>query len=218
VRLKALAREEQGEVSHMQKLWTLLTLSTLFVCGRAVAQAPTSPTKAFQLVAPYDLLYIQDGQRVPISDKFLKVQMNGKTPEHGFFNVGGTPVAPKWKSSDPGVVECRANGEIWSFYLLGPGKATITVSVGDWSDHVDFEVISVPVKRDSTPHDLLEKYGYPTAKYRQIPSGCYNQNGDVGSGFPTEVWEYSRWPRLLLVFRMYDIEGFSLITAIPAPP
>ena len=154
---------------------------------------------------------------IPVHEYVFQVLSDGKGPENGFFNVRGKPVAPVWKSSNPSVLAITTNArDKPSFAIHGPGKTTVTVSVGDWSDHADLEIVNSPISMGTSSHDLLKQHGYPTEKYitKEVPRGCctvyWGGNGapslKVGigpsytaSGGVVEFWEYQQWPRCLIV-------------------
>jgi hypothetical protein len=135
----------------------------------------------------------------------FRVLLDGKGPKDGFFQIAGKPVAPVWKSSDPSVVRITLSARgMPSFKIRGPGKATVTVSVGDWSGRADMEAVDSPFPTGTSRHDLLKQYGYPAKKYRcesdsphipagfeKLPRGCcavyLKENYDDASGYSFAV-------------------------------
>jgi hypothetical protein len=162
----------------------------------------------FQLWRGGNVIFLPQGLRDGVrADGFFLVRRNGKAPERGLFDVAGKPVAPIWDSDDPDVVDVEAQPEGLApvFTIRRPGKATITVSVGDWSADVSIEVLTAPVSLGMSAHEVLRWHGYPAAKYEGMPKGCW---GIVGGSFtpsmdwegaPGEYWQYSKWPRCLIL-------------------
>jgi hypothetical protein len=137
-----------------------------------------------------------------LEDTAFRILKDGKTPDHGFFNVDGKPVAPVWKSSDPSILRITDPNSPSStlkgvprnpmfvhvpaelrFDILGLGKVTVTVSVGTWSDHADLNIVEGPVSGGEKIHDVLEKYGYPAKKYKYFWNMGLPTNGDIPNGF-----------------------------------
>jgi hypothetical protein len=112
----------------------------------------------------------------------------GRKPAHGYFNVGGTPVAPAWKTSDSSVLRIttdRGTGNV-SFDIFGAGTVTVTVSVDAWSEHRELAIVQVPLRLETPPHDILKKYGYPAIKeggWRNDDPSTYLK----GSGYAAEM-------------------------------
>jgi hypothetical protein len=167
------------------------------------------------------------------------VSRDGKGPADGFFRVGEKAVAPVWKSSDPSVLKITMNAQsVPSCTIYGPGKTTVTVSVGDWSDHTDLEVVNSTFSMGTSRHDLLKQYGYPAKKYKldqpkmpagfeKVPPRCCMVDRDyiyivdfqpfTGRGYRAagvydaqggEFWEYPQWSRCL-IFIKGQVEGIA---------
>lgn len=202
----------------------------LAICLATVAQAQgkkrrpqkVQPRQAgFRLVAPADLIYIPKRER-PIPVDLFQVLSDGKKPQDGFFDVGGKPVAPVWTSSDTSVLQIttdRRTGKV-VFTILGPGKTTVTVSVGRWSDGAELTVVESPFSLGVSRRTLVQDFGYPSKKYRSrssvrapiapgfesLPQDCWvvQRHSLVVKaapryyGYEPEFWEYQQSPRCLL--------------------
>ena len=167
---------------------------------------------AFRLVALTDMIWLPN-DRIPeyadqVGTRLFQVFRGAEGPKDGFFGVGGKPVAPVFKSSNPSVLDIggkpvqrivRASnptslallegktyaeaGQPDRASIRGPGKTTVTVSIGDRSVRADLDVLTVPVSSSMSRHDLLGKHGYPARKYlwpfgaipagfEELPRGC----------------------------------------------
>ena len=225
-------------------------------------QTPPNATEAgpsaegFQLVALTDLIYIPEpppkhkkgkpalAVRVNLlGTPLFRVLKDGKGPVHGFFDVAGTPVAPVWNSSQPTVVRANTDSRTGgvSFAITGPGKASVTVSVGAWSDRRELTIVQLPLHLSMSAHAVISAaHGFPATKtrvkvfYADPYVGWYEVFGAGESTYygmtlakdsslwkyqyqwapsPHDLWEYPQWPRCAL-----SIRGERLFAVLTRPP
>jgi hypothetical protein len=95
--------------------------------------------------------------------------------------VGGQTQQVQFSSSDPSVLEVNEKGGLT---VKGPGKAMITVAVGEESVRFRYTLVALPIDYGMSQDEIIKTLGLPD-KRTQTFVGAFEDDGLDGAGIPT---------------------------------
>ena len=115
-----------------------------------------------------------------------------------------------FSSSDKEVLQFErgnVNGLNGIFSILKPGKATVTISVGDEAVKMPIEVVKLPVHYGMTARAIMKVLGAPSYRAKSTSNIATHKIGRQLFQTAMENWTYSKYPGLLLL--VDPISGLS---------
>lgn len=142
---------------------------------------------------------------------FLRILEHEIPPVHGVFDLKGKPTKPtvtvlgQTNRRLAADVSVEFQDNAFDVEFNSPGKATFRASVGKyWSQDVQVEIRQLPVWKEMSAADLLERFGMPSKKY-----GLQDTRTPVRSR--SEFWRFDQCPGYLFEIRG---EPGTLVTMI----
>ena len=116
---------------------------------------------------PYSRVWTPRDQKA-MEIGLCEILFDGEPPTQGFFPVGDKTQEVVMESSDTQVIEPTRDPKhtVGPYYIVfgKPGKATITVRVGDYKVSHEMEVVMAPVAPGDQTDFVIREMGLPTHK------------------------------------------------------
>ena len=136
-----------------------------------------------------------------------------------YFNVGGTPVRCSIEITSKNVTEERIGNSIY-YTFTNEGTASFLVTLGEITQQIDIQVISLPIQRFISIDTLIETIGFPD---KDIVDGVSWPDSKYLYGFSISpsaragsiykhFYFFRRYPYLVLSSYGGMIDGISYLT------
>jgi len=136
-----------------------------------------------------------------------------------YFNVGGTPVRCSIEIISSNVTEERRGDSVY-YTFTNEGTASFIIAIGEITQQIDIQVISLPIQRYVPVDTLIETIGFPN---KDIVDGVSWPNSKYLYGFSISpsaregsiykhFYFFNRYPYLVLSSSGGIIDGISYIT------
>ena len=133
-----------------------------------------------------------------------------------YFNVGGTPVKCSIEITSNNVTEEKRGNSVY-YTFTNEGTASFLVTLGEITQQIDIQVISLPIQRFISVDTLIETIGFPD---KDIVDGVRWPDGNYLYGFyisPSaregsiykHFYFFRRYPYLVLSSSDGRIDGIS---------
>jgi hypothetical protein len=171
-------------------------------------KAKAEAMKGLTVRFPYSQVWIPKGGQ-SIEFGICTLLFDGKEPTQGFFKVGDKTCEVTVESTDREVAGAvkdpkHINGPYY-FIFKKPGKATLTVRVGDYSASHDVEVKEAAVAPGDDTDAVIRELGLPSFKQNVFVKwpktethDCFIYIPKAGDPFNGEHWWFENHPDLVL--------------------
>ena len=157
---------------------------------------------------PYSRVWTPRNQKA-VEIGLCEILFAGVPPTQGFFSVGDKPQEVVIESSDTQVIAPTRDPKhtVGPYFIAfgKPGKATITVRVGDYKVSHEMEVVMAPVAPGDQTDFVIREMGLPTHKtnvFVEWPNlerhDCFLYNPRPTKPFIGEHWWFEKSQDLIL--------------------
>jgi len=184
------------------------TVEEIIADADAKRKAKAEAMRGLTVRMPYSRVWTPR-EETAIEFGICEILFDGEPPTQGFFKVGDETKEVVVESTDTQVVaptpDTKHTAGPYYFIFGKPGKATITVRVGDYQVTKEVEVATAPVAPGDQTDSVIREMGLPTHKtnvFVKWPNseqhGCFFYKPQPGKPFMGEHWSFATHQDLIL--------------------